>query len=367
MAAQKIETFILTELKAFDLPQAAVTQLAQEYMPLRINSVDDKEMYDKVHKARMFVKGKRVDIEKRREELKSGHIKAGKAIDAEAKRLTELLIPIEQYLQSEETRIDEEKERVKEEKRQNELKRLQDRIARLKAYECIVPGELLSQMTDEEFEKEEELAKTTHEAKLARLAEEEEKRKAEEARLAKEKEKQEEERKRQEKIKKEQDEKAAELAAKEKELAAREAALPPTAPTRILVDPATENGDKQVDVTIRQEPDGTVMVEPVKKVETTHMPILAPSDNGLGRPMGMQPVTLEIQSDVAGAPSGTKISSDLLKIINEIPGDDGWFHDSGRDKFIVIAEVLQAKGLDEVTIGSALDQAYWAVADEYGA
>ena len=357
MAAQEIETFIQTELKAFDLPQAAVTQLAQEYMPLRINSVDDKEMYERIHTARMFIKGKRVDIEKRRVDLKDGHLKAGRAIDAEAKRLTELLVPIEKHLQSEETRIDEEKARLKEEKRLKELQRLQDRIAKLKAYEWVVPSELLSAMSDDDFEKEVELAKTSHEAKLARLAEEEEKRKAEEARLAKEKEEQEEERKRQEKIKKEQEEKAAELDRKEKELAAREAALTPTSPkvTAIIMDEAKpepimgvdvgiEGGDKGVEVTAHQEPDGSISIASVEDLPPAQTTISAPIQP-------TKPVRM--------------ISDDLVNRINEIPGEDGWFHDS--DTYMELAELMKEKSLEEDFIIEILDRAYWAAANQYGA
>ncbi len=112
----KTSTHIKTELAKFNITDAAIATMSKEYLLLNINGIDDKDGYDKVHAARMVVKGFRVGIDKTRKLLKADALAFGKAVDGEAKRITELLGRIEGHLSDQETAIDDEKERIKREK-----------------------------------------------------------------------------------------------------------------------------------------------------------------------------------------------------------------------------------------------------------
>ena len=102
-----------TQLARFSPTDAAIAELAEEYLTLQISGLDDTEGYAIVHRARMDVKGKRVAVEKVRKELKADALDYGRKVDAEAKRLTALLEPIETHLSEQERAIDDEKERIK--------------------------------------------------------------------------------------------------------------------------------------------------------------------------------------------------------------------------------------------------------------
>lgn len=100
-------------LIAFSVSDAAIATLRDEYMGLTIAGVDDVAGFKRVHSARINVKDKRVSVEKTRKELKADALKFGQTVDAEARRLTSLLEPIEAHLESEESRIQKEKEAIK--------------------------------------------------------------------------------------------------------------------------------------------------------------------------------------------------------------------------------------------------------------
>jgi DNA repair exonuclease SbcCD ATPase subunit len=161
-----------TKIAAFTKHEAAIAEMAAQYMPLTINGIDDKAGFKAVHEARMVVKGKRVEVEKRRKELKADALEYGKLVDSAAKSLTALLEPIESHLQAEEDAITEAKEKIKREKAEAEAKRLQARLDQLIAVESRLPAASVQVMSDEEF------ATTLNEAKRA-FAERQEKAKAE--------------------------------------------------------------------------------------------------------------------------------------------------------------------------------------------
>lgn len=112
----------MNELITYDVQEAVISEM-QKYVDLTINGMEDKEGYKKVHDARMIVKNTRVKVEKRQKEirkaLKSQIEKDLAACDEEAKRLLELLNPIEEDLNTKEqainVQIDEIKNRAKRE------------------------------------------------------------------------------------------------------------------------------------------------------------------------------------------------------------------------------------------------------------
>jgi hypothetical protein len=100
-------------LVKYSIEDAEITNLATQFMPLKINGINDAGGFAAVHSARMVIKNHRVEVEKRRKELKADALEWGRKVDAEAKRITGLLEPIESHLQKEEDAIEAEKERIR--------------------------------------------------------------------------------------------------------------------------------------------------------------------------------------------------------------------------------------------------------------
>lgn len=103
------------ELAVFHKQDLIIAELKAKYGSLKIDGLDDRVGFAAVHAARMIVKDARVNVEKTREQLKAGVLERGRKIDAEAKRLTALLTPLESYLQDQEEAVVKEKERLKQE------------------------------------------------------------------------------------------------------------------------------------------------------------------------------------------------------------------------------------------------------------
>lgn len=97
----------------FNTPDFAIATMANKFMPLEIRDFNDVEGFKEVHEARMVVKNKRVEVEKVRKALKADALEYGRMVDAEAKRITALLEPIELHLQRLEDAYNAEKERIK--------------------------------------------------------------------------------------------------------------------------------------------------------------------------------------------------------------------------------------------------------------
>ena len=118
------DELIKRELTKYDAVVPAVNELAKEFMPLKIQSLDDKDGYNEVSKALRFIVSKRTAVEEKRKELKADSLAYGRAVDARAKEITSMLEPIESHLKNEKLRIDTEIERIKaeeEEKKQNAI------------------------------------------------------------------------------------------------------------------------------------------------------------------------------------------------------------------------------------------------------
>ncbi len=85
---------------------------------------------------RLFLKEKRISVEKARKELKEQSLREGKAIDGIANVLKAIIVPIEEYLNQQEHFV-EIKEKEEEDKRRKEIERRmeEERIAEEKAAE----------------------------------------------------------------------------------------------------------------------------------------------------------------------------------------------------------------------------------------
>ncbi|HEV2917576.1 MAG TPA: hypothetical protein VGW78_07585 [Candidatus Babeliales bacterium] len=109
------QTHIEKEIAKFSVTDAAIAGLNNQYSHLTINGIEDKQGYLAVREARLVVKNKRVEVEKKRKELTADALAVQRAINEEAKRITGLLEPLEDYLKTQEDNYNKEKERLKKE------------------------------------------------------------------------------------------------------------------------------------------------------------------------------------------------------------------------------------------------------------
>ncbi len=170
---------------------------------LVITSVEQKAEMKMASEGRKFLKDKRVAVEHTRKALKENSLREGQTIDAIAKVLTNLIIPIEKDL--------EEKEKFAERQEAKRIEALNDvRTREIEPYLEYVPyGIDFGKMTEEDYKK------VLSGAKLQKEAADEAERKAEQERIAKEKAESEE----REKIRKENERLKKEAEEKEKQLA----------------------------------------------------------------------------------------------------------------------------------------------------
>jgi len=214
------------ELAVFRKQDSIIAEMRANYMALKINGVDDRKGFDAVHKARMIVKNTRIEVEKTRTTLKASVLERGRKIDGEAKRVIDLMAPIEKYLTDQEEAITEERERLKREAEEAQKAKIEKRYEQLR--QCEYSGAGLAAvpfMTDKDFG---QMLFTAQADKAQRDREAEEKRKQDEAReaeLAAE-------RKRLADVAKQQAEEAERLRAERERVEA--AAKPPTTPDVVI-------------------------------------------------------------------------------------------------------------------------------------
>lgn len=119
------------ELSKYDEVIPKIEEIKAELMPLKIQSIDDQNGYEEVAKALRFVVSKRTAIEQKRKELKADSLAFGRAVDARAKEITEMLAPVEEHLKAEKQKIDDQKaeiERQKEIARQQKIRERHDKL-----------------------------------------------------------------------------------------------------------------------------------------------------------------------------------------------------------------------------------------------
>jgi hypothetical protein len=167
------------QIVEYNITDAAIAKMESVYMGLTITDIENKEEFQSVHDARMVVKGKRLDVEKKRKELKADSLAWGRQVDSEAKRIKGLLEPIEGHLQIEENKVIDEKKRLQEIEEEKERKKIKARVDALYQYNSLVPFFEVAMLTDGEYETMLQTAIDIHETEQKRLADEEAARKAE--------------------------------------------------------------------------------------------------------------------------------------------------------------------------------------------
>ncbi len=141
MSELEVLNHIERQLQKFAVTDTAISDLQQQYLPLRINGTADKEGYKIVNGARKVVKGLRVSVEKKRKELLADALVYQKAINAEARRIGVLIEPIELHLIAEEDGYDlaVQEEKNAKEKAQQEF--IQGRVNELMQLGFVFNGE----------------------------------------------------------------------------------------------------------------------------------------------------------------------------------------------------------------------------------
>ncbi len=196
-----------------------ISGLSEKYLGLRINGISDTKGLATCKEAKKKCVEVRNLIESSRVELKKPHLEMGRKIDAEAKRLQELLEPTESYLTHQIETVEKSLKKIEQER----LDRLYlKRKNELDAINLTLPEASVRAMTDEEFANliERSLAEFEEKMELSRLhAEEQRKLEAERAKQQAEADRLAAERA---EMQRKQDEQNAEIARQREELAAQQ-------------------------------------------------------------------------------------------------------------------------------------------------
>jgi len=151
MESKMDDNYISTELQKFSITDSAIAELKDSYIHLLINGVGDKNGYANVKNARAHMKSVRLDVEKKRKDLKEDSLKFGRAVDKEAKRITTLLMEVESHLEAQMTTIDKEIARLEREEHEAKMKKVQDRVSSLSRVGAHIDLAVVSKMNDEDF------------------------------------------------------------------------------------------------------------------------------------------------------------------------------------------------------------------------
>lgn len=182
----------INDLITYSVTDAAITELRERLLPLKVAGLDDQMGYAACKKGRLEVKGIRVAVEKRRKELKQESLDFGRMVDSEAKRITADLEAIESHLEAQQAIIDNEKKRIEEEAAAKAEAKFRGRVAQLQEWRARFDLEAVRAMSDEAFDAvlaesraayEAEVAAAKAERERLRVLEEERKAQAEQLRL----------------------------------------------------------------------------------------------------------------------------------------------------------------------------------------
>jgi hypothetical protein len=114
-----------TPLIRYSVTDNAIAELRQELAGL---TAETREGYELVRQAIARTRGLRTDIEERRKELNRDALDWQRKVNGEAKRLTGLLLEIEEPLKARKQAVDDEKDRLRREAERAELIKLEDEL-----------------------------------------------------------------------------------------------------------------------------------------------------------------------------------------------------------------------------------------------
>lgn len=175
-----------THVVEYSVSDAAIEKLRERYTGLTIATTAD---YERVRVGIGEIRDIRVQVEKTRVELKADALAYGRKVDAEAKRITALLLEIEEPLKLEKQKVDYEKARVKREKEEAERRRIEEEL-RIKREAEEAEAARLKAEQDERDRIERERIAAEQKAEADRLAKERAALEAEKAKAEEERRKQ---------------------------------------------------------------------------------------------------------------------------------------------------------------------------------
>lgn len=133
------------EIDNFNPTVAELHELAEKYKELTIDGLDDKDGYERVHKARMELVRTRLEITKTGKALRDDANKFAKAVIAKEKELVGLIEPVEKELKAKQDEIDEKRERAR------RFSLLPERMEKLLEIEEVVSTDELLGMSNDQF------------------------------------------------------------------------------------------------------------------------------------------------------------------------------------------------------------------------
>lgn len=161
----------IQDLIKYSVTDAAIAEMGEKYLSLKVHGLDDGEGYALCKEARKAVRDTRLNVEERRKELKAESLEFGRAVDTEAKRITAMLEPIELHLVSQMALIDNEKKRREDEAKRQAKERLDSRVSQLQAVNATFSIDELVKLDDEAFDQILTAAQTRFNAAQRELAE----------------------------------------------------------------------------------------------------------------------------------------------------------------------------------------------------
>jgi len=205
VGTDEAEKYIKNAVAKFNITDHYLGEIKRKYGSLKITGPEDKANYELAVAGISELRTLRNRVEDKRKELKEFSLTYGRAVDAEAKRITESIVSAEENLRKERQRIDDEKEAIRLAEYQRKVKALTDAGFRFDG-QLYIAGDVMLQAKRIDTLDEPTLQNfiESGQRELERIRQEEEARKRREQ---------------------EQAERAAELERKERDLAEREARL----------------------------------------------------------------------------------------------------------------------------------------------
>lgn len=142
---------ITQALAQYQPTDAAIAEMKQRFGALQVTGLDDRAGLAAVHEAHMEVRGIRVQVEKKRKFLKKDSIEYGRQVDGEAKRITALLLEVEEPLAEKESIVAKEKERLAAIAAEERKAALQVRLDALTQAGFVGNPLEIQELTEEEF------------------------------------------------------------------------------------------------------------------------------------------------------------------------------------------------------------------------
>jgi membrane protein involved in colicin uptake len=162
----------MNEPVKYNVNEAEISKMASIYLNLTIEGLDDKEGFESVHSARMVMVKHRTGVDKMRKKANEEAQLFIKNNNTNAKKLLDLMEPIETHLTTEEEKVTKEKERIKAEEEARNRAKIESRINGLLKYGVVKPFMEVATMGDGEYDALLFSAKTTYEIEQKRIADE---------------------------------------------------------------------------------------------------------------------------------------------------------------------------------------------------